>query len=140
MLNDFTPQIIGFLCHWCSYEGADAAGRARLIYPTAFKAVHVMCSGRVDPQFVLEAFKWGADGVIILGCPLGGCHYKRGNVQAINRVILLKQMLGQFGISPDRVAFESIGTTESDKFVQVVTQFVSTIQCMGKLAIGGIEK
>lgn len=132
-MKDFEPKIVGFLCNWCSYEGADAAGRARKVYPPNLQVVRVMCSGRVDPQFVLKAFKEGADGVIILGCHIGDCHYKTGNIQALKRYQLFKRVLADFGIDPERFRLDWISAGEKEKFVEVVTKMVETVRGLGPL-------
>lgn len=129
----FEPKIIGFLCNWCSYEGADAAGRARKAYPANLRVVRVMCSGRVDPQFILEAFKEGADGVMILGCHPGDCHYKEGNLQMLKRYAVLKRVLGQFGIEEDRLRLDWISAGEGDKFVKVVCEMTERMRQLGPL-------
>ena len=132
-MTGFEPKIIGFLCNWCSYEGADSAGRARKAYPANLRVVRVMCSGRVDPQFILEAFKEGADGVMILGCHPGDCHYKEGNLQALKRYGVLKSVLGQFGIEEDRLRLDWISAGEADKFVQVVSDMTERMRQLGPL-------
>jgi len=132
-MTGFEPKIIGFLCNWCSYEGADAAGRARKAYPANLSVVRVMCSGRVDPQFILEAFKEGADGVMILGCHPGDCHYKEGNLQALKRYGVLKRVLGQFGIEEGRLRLDWISAGEGDKFVQVVSDMTERMRQLGPL-------
>ena len=132
-MTGFEPKIIGFLCNWCSYEGADSAGRARKAYPANLRVVRVMCSGRVDPQFILEAFKEGADGVMILGCHPGDCHYKEGNLQALKRYGVLKRVLGQFGIEEDRLRLDWISAGEGDKFVQVVSDMTERMRQLGPL-------
>jgi F420-non-reducing hydrogenase iron-sulfur subunit len=132
-MTGFEPKIIGFLCNWCSYEGADSAGRARKAYPANLRVVRVMCSGRVDPQFILEAFKEGADGVMILGCHPGDCHYKEGNLQALRRYSVLKRVLGQFGIEEDRLRLDWISAGEGDKFVQVVSDMTERMRQLGPL-------
>ncbi|MCK4794193.1 MAG: hydrogenase iron-sulfur subunit [Desulfobacteraceae bacterium] len=129
----FEPKIIGFLCNWCSYEGADAAGRARKAYPAGLRVVRVMCSGRVDPQFILEAFKEGADGVMILGCHPGDCHYKEGNLQMLKRYVILKRVLSQFGIEEDRLKLDWISAGEGDKFVKVVCEMTERMRQLGPL-------
>lgn len=129
----FEPKIIGFLCNWCSYEGADAAGRARKAYPAGLRVVRVMCSGRVDPQFILEAFKEGADGVMILGCHPGDCHYKEGNLQMLKRYAILKRVLSQFGIEEDRLKLDWISAGEGDKFVKVVCEMTERMRQLGPL-------
>jgi F420-non-reducing hydrogenase iron-sulfur subunit len=130
-VNGFEPVIVGFLCNWCSYEGADAAGRARKPYPSNLRVVKVMCSGRVDPQFILRAFKEGADGVMILGCHQGDCHYKEGNIQALKRFALMKAMLAQLGIEEDRLELDWISAGEQEKFVQVVSHMTERVRKLG---------
>jgi F420-non-reducing hydrogenase iron-sulfur subunit len=132
-MRGFEPKILGFLCNWCSYEGADAAGRSRTAYPANLRVVRVMCSGRVDPQFILEAFKEGADGVMILGCHPGDCHYKEGNLQALKRYGLIKRVLRQFGIEEDRLRLDWISAGEGDKFVQVVSDMTERMRLLGPL-------
>lgn len=135
IMSSFEPKIIGFLCNWCSYEGADSCGRARKEYPSNFVVIRVMCSGRIDPQFILEAFKDGADGVMILGCHPGDCHYKEGNFNALRRYTLLKKMLKQFGIEEDRVKLDWVSASEGDKFVRVVSEMVEKVRVMGPLML-----
>jgi len=134
MMSGFEPKIIGFFCNWCSYEGADAAGRARLSCPVNLRVVRVMCSGRTDPRFILEAIKEGADGVLVLGCPPGSCHYKEGNFQTLKRITLLKRMLVHFGIEADRVKLDWISAGEAEKYVDVVTRMVEKVRKLGPLA------
>jgi len=133
MMKGFEPIIIGFFCNWCSYVGADAAGRARLACPANLKVVRVMCSGRTDPQFILEAFKEGADGVLILGCPSGSCHYKEGNLLTLKRHTLLKKMLVQFGIEGDRVKLDWISANEAENYVDAVSEMVEKVKRLGPL-------
>jgi F420-non-reducing hydrogenase iron-sulfur subunit len=132
-MNRFEPIIVGFLCNWCAYEGADAAGRARKPYPVNLRVIRVLCSGRTDPQFVMEAFKEGADGVVILGCHPGECHYKEGNFQTLKRYTILKKMLVQFGIEEDRLKLDWISASEGDKFVEVVSEMVEKVRKLGPL-------
>jgi F420-non-reducing hydrogenase iron-sulfur subunit len=132
-MNNFEPNILGFLCNWCSYEGADSAGRARKAYPANLRVIRVLCSGRTNPQFVIEAFKEGADGVMILGCHPGDCHYKEGNLQALNRYTLLKRVLAQFGIEEERLRLDWISASEQDKFVEVVSEMVEEVRQLGPL-------
>jgi F420-non-reducing hydrogenase iron-sulfur subunit len=129
----FEPKIIAFLCNWCSYECADSAGRAQKEYPSNLHIIRVMCSGRVDPQFVLEAFQNGASGVLILGCHSGDCHYKEGNFQAMKRYIFLKELLPQFGIEKDRLRLDWVSATETEKFTMIVSTMVEDIRQMGPL-------
>ena len=93
MQKEFEPNIIGFLCNWCSYAGADLAGTSRIKYPPNIKSIRVMCSGRVDTVFILEALKKGADGVLVAGCHPGDCHYQSGNYKTNRRIKLLKKLL-----------------------------------------------
>ena len=132
-MNRFEPIIVGFLCNWCAYEGADAAGRARKPYPVNLRVIRVLCSGRTDPQFVMEAFKEGADGVLILGCHPGECHYKEGNFHTLKRYIMLRKMLVQFGIEEDRLRLDWISASERDKFVEVVSEMVEKVRKLGPL-------
>lgn len=127
------PVIVAFLCNWCSYAAADSAGNNRKQYPANVRVIRVMCSGRVEPGFVLKAFREGADGVLICGCHPGDCHYVEGNVRAKNRAVLLSNMLDQFGIERERFRLEWISATEGDKFVQVTTEMVEKIKAMGPL-------
>jgi F420-non-reducing hydrogenase iron-sulfur subunit len=130
--NGFEPKIIGFLCNWCSYAGADLAGVSRIQYPTNIRIIRVMCSGRVDPAFVLEGFKNGADGILIAGCHLpSDCHYDSGNFKALRRITLLKKTLKEFGIEPERLRLEWISASEGEKFAQVVTEMVEEIKKLG---------
>lgn len=132
-MTRFEPKIIGFLCNWCAYEGADAAGRARKPYPANLRVIRVLCSGRTDPQFVMEAFKEGADGVLILGCHPGDCHYKEGNFQTLKRYAILKRILGQFGIEEERFQLDWISPGERDRFVEVVSRMVDQVRELGPL-------
>jgi len=130
--NGFEPKIIGFLCNWCAYAGADLAGVSRIQYPPNIRIIRVMCSGRIDPAFILEAFKDGADGVLVAGCHLpSDCHYISGNFKAMRRVNLLKKVLKQFGIEPERVRLEWISASEGDKFATVVRDMVEEIKRLG---------
>ena len=130
-MKDFEPNIIGFLCNWCSYAGADLAGTSRIKYPPNIKSIRVMCSGRVDPVFVLEALKKGADGVLVAGCHPGDCHYQSGNYKTNRRIKLLKKLLEEMGVDPKRVRFEYISASEGQKFAQVVTDFVDELKKIG---------
>ena len=130
--NGFEPTIIGFLCNWCSYAGADLAGVSRIQYPPNIRIIRVMCSGRIDPAFVLEAFKDGADGVLVAGCHLpSDCHYISGNFKAMRRVNLLKRVLKGFGIDPQRLRLEWISASEGDKFANVVRSMVEDLKKLG---------
>jgi len=134
----FEPKIVAFLCNWCAYSGADLAGVSRLSYPPNMVPIRVMCSGRVDPQFVLEAFRSGADGVFIGGCHTpSDCHYVTGNFKAFKRVVVLKKMLEQLGIEPERLRIEWVSASEGKKFAEVTADFVDTVRKLGPL---GLEK
>ncbi|MFQ6099266.1 MAG: hydrogenase iron-sulfur subunit [Armatimonadota bacterium] len=135
--QDFEPRIIGFLCRWCSYQGADLAGTSRIKYPPNVIAIRVMCSGRVDPTFVVKAFREGADGVLICGCHPGDCHYQRGNYTAMRRYPLLQRLLTQFGIEPQRVRLEWVSASEGQRFAEVVEDMTNTVRELGPLDWAG---
>lgn len=127
----FEPKIVAFLCNWCAYAGADMAGTSRLRYPPNVVPIRVMCSGRVDPEFIIDAFKKGADGVIIGGCHPGDCHYVSGNYRTMHRVSILKKLLKDMGINPKRLRLEWISATEGEKFAKVMKEFVEEIKELG---------
>jgi len=130
--SKFEPRIVGFLCNWCAYAGADLAGVSRLQYPPNARIIRVMCSGRIDPAFVLEAFKDGADGVLVAGCHLpSDCHYISGNFKAQRRIFLLKKVIEQFGIEPERLRLEWISASEGDKFASVMKDLVEQVRKLG---------
>jgi F420-non-reducing hydrogenase iron-sulfur subunit len=133
--SGFEPKIIGFLCNWCSYAGADKAGTAQTPYPANVRVVKVMCSGRVEPEFVLQSYREGADGVLILACHPGDCHYKEGNYRAGQRNRMLLQLLRQFGIEEERCRFDYVSAGEGEKFVKVITEMVDTIRNLGPLKL-----
>lgn len=133
----FEPKLVGFLCTWCSYTGADLAGTARMTYAPNVRIIRVMCSGRVDPQFVLKAFKEGADGVLISGCHPGDCHYQEGNYKALRRHRLLSKMLEQFGIEKERFRLEWVSAAEGAKFQHVCNEFTEQIRQLGPLNLNG---
>lgn len=133
--NNFEPHIIAFMCNWCSYTGADLAGVSRLKSPPNIRVIRVMCSGRVDPSFVLRAFQLGADGVLIAGCHPGDCHYQEGNFKALRRTVLLRKMLRQFGVEPERLRLEWISASEAERVRDVTTQFTEQIRQLGPLRI-----
>jgi len=129
----FEPRLVGFLCTWCSYTGADLAGTARLAYAPNIRIIRVMCSGRVDPQFVLKAFHEGADGVLISGCHPGDCHYQEGNYKTLRRHRLLSRVLEEFGIEKERFRLEWVSASEGVKFQQVCNEFTEQIKKLGPL-------
>ena len=134
-MSDFEPKIVGFFCNWCSYAGADLAGSRRLDVPPNLVTVKVMCSGRVEPHMILESFENGADGVLILGCHPGDCHYKLGNIKARRRYELLKKMLSQFNIEDERVRLDWVSATEADKFLSVVSDMTTKIKELGPMQV-----
>jgi F420-non-reducing hydrogenase iron-sulfur subunit len=131
--SKFEPVIIGFLCNWCSYSGADLAGVSRLKSPPNIRIIRTMCSGRVDPTFVFKAFELGADGVLISGCHPGDCHYSEGNYKAMRRTILLKKILEELKIDPQRLRLEWISASEGDKYARVTSEFTELIRSLGPL-------
>ena len=133
MKEKFEPNIIGFLCNWCSYAGADLAGTSRIQYPPNLKVIRVMCSGRVNPIFVINALQQGADGVLIGGCHPGDCHYERGNYLARRRMAILKQLLEYTGIDPNRVRMTWVSAAEGNKFAEVVTEVTEDIRKLGPM-------
>jgi F420-non-reducing hydrogenase iron-sulfur subunit len=136
-VKQFEPRLVGFLCNWCSYTGADLAGTARMSYAPNIRIIRVMCSGRVDPQFVLKAFHEGADGVLISGCHPGDCHYQEGNHKALRRHRLLSRVLEQFGIEKERFRLEWVSASEGVKFQQVCNDFAGKIRALGPLNFAG---
>lgn len=131
--GQFEPKIIGFLCRWCSYTGADLAGTSRIQYPPNVTPIRVMCSGRVDPTFVLKALSDGADGVLIAGCHPGDCHYQEGNYKALRRYTMLMNLLDQFGIERDRVRLEWVSASEGDLFAAVCRDLTEKLKALGPL-------
>jgi F420-non-reducing hydrogenase iron-sulfur subunit len=129
----YSPKIVGFLCNWCSYAGADKAGASQMTYPPNVSVIRVMCSGRVDPEFVLKAFERGADGVMILACHPGDCHYKEGNYRAAQRHALLVELLRQAGIAEERIRMDYVSAGEPDRFVMLITHMVDTLKRLGPI-------
>ncbi|MHA1733651.1 MAG: hydrogenase iron-sulfur subunit [Promethearchaeota archaeon] len=133
--GDFYPRILMFCCNWCSYAGADLAGVSRFQYPASVRIIRVMCSGRVDPAFILKGFQRGADGVLVTGCHIGDCHYLTGNEFAQARMTHVKPLLEGIGIDPERFRLEWISASEGKKFSEVVTEFTETIKKLGPLGL-----
>ena len=133
MAERFEPKIAVLCCNWCTYAGADLAGTSRMKYAPNVRLIRVMCSGRVDPTFVLRAIRDGADGVLIAGCHPGDCHYINGNLKTMRRFLVLKTMLDQFGVEPGRVRLEWISASEGDVFVKVANEMTETIRALGPL-------
>ncbi len=129
----FEPRIVAFFCNWCTYLASDLAGTSRMKYAPNTRVVRVMCSGRVDPQFVLDAFARGADGVLIGGCHPGDCHYQEGNYKMLRRFHLLKRLLAQMGIEDERCRLEWISAAEADKLKAAVNDMVEKVRALGPL-------
>ena len=137
MSDVFEPKIVGFCCNWCSYRAADGAGLSRIKYPTNVRIIRVMCSGRVDPNFVLKALSLGADGVMIAGCHPGECHYIEQNYKTMRRFAMLKPVLRQFGIEQDRVRLVWASASEGQQLAELVTEMVDDVRKLGPLNWGG---
>ncbi|MHB8089998.1 MAG: hydrogenase iron-sulfur subunit [Syntrophales bacterium] len=132
--HKFEPNILGFLCNWCCYAGADLAGVARYQYPSNIRVIRLMCSGRVDPEFILQAFANGADGVFIGGCWLGECHYGvEGNYHALSMMHILRKLLKLLGINPERLRIEWVSASEGIRFAEVVTDFTHKLKELGPI-------
>lgn len=131
MANDFEPKIVGFLCNWCSYAGADLAGVSRFQYPPNIRVIRVMCSGRVHPGFILKAFLHGADGVLVGGCHPGDCHYIKGNYYAERRIKITRRLLEWLGIERERLWLRWVSAAEGGIFAQVVSEFTAHLRELG---------
>ena len=131
-MTDFEPHIVGFLCNWCSYAGADLAGVSRFQYPPNVRIIRVMCSGRVHPAHILVAFRSGADVVLVAGChPPNDCHYISGNLKTKRRVVLLKRVMAQMGMEPERLRLEWISAAEGEKFARTIREFTKQLKELG---------
>lgn len=135
--NSFKPKIIGFLCNWCSYAGADLAGVSRFQYPPNIRVVRVMCSGRLDPAIVLEMLIQGADGVFIGGCHLGDCHYIKGNYYAEKRFLMTKKLLTKTGLNPERLQLKWISASEGQLFADTMKEITEKIASLGPSPVSG---
>ncbi len=133
MPDEFQPRIVAFFCNWCTYLAADLAGTSRLKYAPNAEVVRVMCSGRIDVQFVLKAFSQGADGVLIGGCHPGDCHYQEGNYKALRRYRLLQRLIRQMGIEEERLRLVWISAAEGDRVREVINEMVETLKRLGPL-------
>jgi F420-non-reducing hydrogenase iron-sulfur subunit len=131
---EFEPKIVAFMCNWCTYAAADTAGVSRMESPANVLPIRVMCSGRVSPEMVLRAFRAGADGVLVMGCHIGDCHYESGNHRTAKRVPLVRNLLGYIGINPERLQLEWVSSAEAPRFVQVTTAFVEKVRALGPLS------
>jgi F420-non-reducing hydrogenase iron-sulfur subunit len=128
---EYQPKVIGFLCNWCSYAGADVAGTSRMDYPHNIRIIRVPCSGRVDPLFVLKCFQRGADGVLVSGCHPGDCHYTEGNYHARRRFALLREFLDYLGIAKERLRLEWVSASEGQRFAELVSDFTAELNKLG---------
>lgn len=140
MTNQFEPKIVSFLCNWCSYAGADLAGTSRIEYPQNVRIIRVPCSGRVDPLFVVKAFLDGADGVMVLGCHPGDCHYQQGNYYAQRRYAIMHKLLDFTGVEYDRLYVDWVSASEGKRFAEVVTNFTKRGIDLGPLTVPGTKK
>jgi F420-non-reducing hydrogenase iron-sulfur subunit len=132
-IEKWQPRIVGFFCNWCTYTAADLAGVSRMKYAPNTRVIRVMCSGRIDPQFILMSFAQGADGVLIGGCHPGDCHYMEGNYKMLRRYHLLKRFMKDMGIEDGRFRMEWISASEGDKVRTVVNEMVETVRALGPL-------
>jgi F420-non-reducing hydrogenase iron-sulfur subunit len=128
---NFRPTIVAFLCNWCAYTGADLAGTSRLKYAPNIRIIRIMCSGRIDPTFVLKAFHEGADGVLVCGCHPGDCHYQEGNYKCLRRFKLLQKYIVQMGIEKERLQLEWISASEGKQFSELVNNMTKTMLTLG---------
>ena len=126
----YEPKIIGFLCNWCSYRGADMAGMARLKYPPNAKILRVPCSGRISPELVLRTFREGADGILVLGCHIGDCHYTDGNHRTAKRMSVLKKLLEYTGLEPERLRVDWVSAAEGERFATIVNDFTEQVRAL----------
>jgi F420-non-reducing hydrogenase iron-sulfur subunit len=131
--EEFEPVIIGFTCNWCSYRAADLAGTARLKYPPNVRLIRLMCSGRLDPTFVLRALAGGADGVLITGCHPGECHYIEQNYKALRRYLLLRKTLTPLGVEPQRIKLVWASAAEGARLAAEIARFVEEVRALGPL-------
>jgi coenzyme F420-reducing hydrogenase delta subunit len=131
----FEPTIVGFLCNWCTFTAADLAGTSRQTYPPNLRIVRVMCSGMVDPKYVLKSFLEGADGVLVGGCWPGDCHYINGNLKARRRVALLHEILGQYGIEQERLWLRWIAASEGVQFAEIVDDMTQRLRTLGPCSL-----
>jgi len=129
----FEPKIIGFMCNWCCYAGADLAGVSRFRYPPNIRIIRVMCSGRVDPDIILDTFLYGADGVFIGGCHLGDCHYVEGNYYAEKKIEMARRLLKEAGVEPERLRLEWVSASEGERFAATIKEFTEEIKEMGRI-------
>lgn len=134
--ENWEPKIVGFLCNWCSYAGADLAGTSRIEYPPNIRIIRVPCSGRVNLSFVLKCLMDGADGILISGCHIGDCHYSEGNFYARRRFAVLKRFLEYLGIDPRRIQMSWVSASEGDKWAKLIKELVEEIKQAGPSKLG----
>ena len=127
-MNNAEPKILAFCCNWCSYAGADLAGTSRMQYPSNIRIIRVMCSGRVNPLFVLKALRVGADGVLVLGCHPGDCHYLTGNYRARRRLSITMKFMQYMGIEPERIQVSWCSASEGSRFAEVVSEVTADLK------------
>ena len=128
---DFKPNIVAFLCNWCAYTGADLAGTSRMKYTANIRIIRIMCSGRIDPTFIMKALRKGADGVLLCGCHPGDCHYHEGNYKCLRRYHLLQRYFRQMGIEKERLRLEWVSASEGSRFVDIANEMSETIRKLG---------
>jgi F420-non-reducing hydrogenase iron-sulfur subunit len=134
-MKQFEPKIVAFLCNWCSYAGADSAGGQHKQIPANIRTIRVMCSGRVDSQFILKAYREGADGVMVLGCHPGDCHYQEGNYKALRRMKMMTNLLKQLGIEAARFKMDWVSAGEAEKFAVITNEMVETVRALGPIGM-----
>jgi len=135
MQEAFQPKIVGFLCNWCAYSGADLAGVSRIPSSPCLRVIRVMCTGRIDPGFVFQAFASGADGVLLAGCHPGDCHYSEGNFKCLRRALFIRTMIKAFNIDERRVRLEWISASEAEKFARVSLEMEQQMRELGPLEL-----
>ena len=128
---EWEPRLVGFLCRWCSYAGADLAGISRKKYPANIRIIRVPCSGRIDPLFILKALRLGFDGVLVSGCHPGDCHYLTGNYRARRKIAITKNFLQYMGVNPERIQASWVSASEGGKFAEVVTEVTKDLKKIG---------
>ena len=131
MPSEFDPRVVVFCCKWCSYAAANGAGLARMEYPPNAEIIKVPCSGKVDALYILKAFEYGADGVLVTGCLLGSCHYLDGNFKAENRVKFIQNLLNEIGFGSERLRLRFLSAAMSNTFVEEVREMVNHIRALG---------
>jgi F420-non-reducing hydrogenase iron-sulfur subunit len=138
--ENWNPKIIAIICNWCSYAGADLAGGARIQYPPDIRAIRVMCTGRVDPLFIMKAFQDGADGMLISGCHFGDCHYLEGNFKCAKRMFLVKNVLKNIGLNDKRLRMTFVSASEGAKWGMVMEDVVKTVKELGPSPLSEYQK